>query len=183
MERSQVVSDTVLNLLGVRHCLCKTSPVPAFLRSLSHPLVHSLSGTCHWRTVSWTRQPPCLFLKSWSKMNPSCLQLLLVRHLVTSLWKGINKISRDRKREKTTLGCTQLWLGCFSLWSSKGQLWGVISTCPWRCCLGGGFFVLTLLQRCWTAGKWLGFNTGTGRSWKLLISRNGHCRPFLTSTQ
>lgn len=181
MERSQVVSDTVLNLLGVRHCLCKTSPVPAFLRSLSHPLVHSLSGTCHWRTVSWTRQPPCLFLKSWSKMTPSCLQLLLVRHLVTSLWKGIKSPGTE----------------------SEGKLLWFVPSCDWsvsRCdfpkgnCEGlsapahGGavwaaVFVLTLLQRCWTAGKWLDFNTGTGRSWKFLISRNGHCRPLLTSTQ
>lgn len=145
----KVIDDTVLNLLGIRHSFVKDLPNASFLMfsfsSLGSPLyqepvTEQFDGPGHPTT---TPSPEIL------------VQLLLIRHLVTSLRKGISIVFGDRKWGKTTLGRTQLWLDYFLLWSSKDPLWGNNRHLSMEATLGLRFLCL-YCRSCWMVGKRFG---------------------------
>lgn len=88
----KVIDDTVLNLLGIRHSFVKDLPNASFLMfSFS-----SLGSTLYQEPV--TEQQFDGPGHPTTTPSPEILvQLLLIKHLVTSLRKGISIVFGDRK--------------------------------------------------------------------------------------
>lgn len=171
----QVVSDTVLNLVKDSACArppqCPLSYVLFLIpwSTLYQEPEEQSDGPNNHHAFSWNPGP------KWTLPAFSCFLSDIWLHLCE---KKLIKSPGTESEGKL------LWVVPSCDWSvsrrdlPKGNCEGLSAPTVWV-----AFFVLILLQSCWMGGKWLDFNTGTGRNWKLLISRNGCYWPLLTSTQ